>query len=101
MVAKKTTNEISFESAMERLEKIVEEMESGKMLLDDLLVRYEEGMKLVKVCQEKLAHAEQKIQIITRDHAGKPSVKDFEPAERPAEAVVSESIEDKNDVSLF
>ena len=52
---------------MERLEKIVEEMESGKMLLEDLLVRYEEGMKLVKVCQDRLAHAEQKIQIITRD----------------------------------
>ena len=60
--------EISFETAMERLEKIVEEMESGKMLLEDLLVRYEEGMKLVKVCQDRLTHAEQKIQIITRDH---------------------------------
>src|SRR5207249_10903314 len=69
--------EISFETAMERLEKIVEEMESGKMVLEDLLVRYEEGMKLVKVCQDRLAHAEQKIQIITRDHAGKTSVKDF------------------------
>ena len=53
--AKKPTNDLSFETAMERLEKIVEEMESGKMLLEDLLVRYEEGMKLVKVCQERLA----------------------------------------------
>ena len=50
--------ETSFETAMERLEKIVEEMESGKMLLEDLLVRYEEGMKLVKVCQDRLAQAE-------------------------------------------
>src|SRR5437870_13099600 len=66
--------ETSFETAMERLENIVEEMESGKMLLEDLLVRYEDGMKLVKICQDRLAHAEQKIQIITRDHAGKTSV---------------------------
>ena len=56
---------LNFESAMERLEEIVEQMESGKMPLDDLIVRYEEGMKLVKICQERLASAEQRIEIIT------------------------------------
>ena len=95
--------EISFESAMERLEKIVEEMESGKMLLEDLLVRYEEGMKLVKVCQDRLAHAEQKIQIITRDQAGKTSLKDFAGAEAPAASPANDSKEEKenDEVSLF
>jgi exodeoxyribonuclease VII small subunit len=99
--AKKT--EISFETAMERLEKIVEEMESGKMLLEDLLVRYEEGMKLVKVCQDRLAHAEQKIQIITRDHAGKTSVKDFAATEPPIASAISDSMEEKenDEVRLF
>jgi exodeoxyribonuclease VII small subunit len=92
--------ETSFEAAMERLEKIVEEMESGKMLLEDLLVRYEEGMKLVKVCQDRLAHAEQKIQIITRDHAGKTSVKDFATAEPPMAADSMEE-KDNDDVRLF
>jgi exodeoxyribonuclease VII small subunit len=91
--------EISFETAMERLEKIVEEMESGKMLLEDLLVRYEEGMKLVKVCQDRLAHAEQKIQIITRDHAGKTSVKDF--AEPPIASAATDSMKENDDVRLF
>jgi len=88
---------------MERLEKIVEEMESGKMLLEDLLVRYEEGMKLVKVCQDRLAHAEQKIQIITRDHAGKTSVKDFAAVEPPIAAAITDSMEEKDndDVRLF
>src|SRR6266516_2729628 len=85
--------ETSFETAIERLEKIVEEMESGKMLPEDLLVRYEEGMKLVKVCQDRLAHAEQKIQIITRDHAGKTSVKDFAAAEPP---IAADSMEEKD-----
>ena len=63
---------------MDRLEAIVEEMESGKMQLEDLIVRYEEGMKLVKTCQERLASAEQRIEIITRNHAGKPVVQPFE-----------------------
>ena len=70
----------NFESALDRLEEIVEQMESGKMMLEELIVRDEEGMKLVKVCQERLASAEQRIEIITRNNAGKPIVKDFEPA---------------------
>src|SRR5207248_9272306 len=96
-------SEVNFETAMERLEKIVEEMESGKMLLEDLLVRYEEGMKLVKVCQDRLAHDEQKIQIITRDHAGKRSVKDFAEAEPPIAAPITDSMDekDKDDVRLI
>ena len=70
--------ETNFEGAMDRLEKIVEQMESGKMPLEDLLeCGSEEGMKLVKVCQESLASAEQKIEIITRNSAGKAVVKKF------------------------
>jgi len=72
--------ELNFEGAMDRLEAIVAQMESGKLPLEQLIVRYEEGMKLVKICQERLASAEQKIEIIGRDHAGKAVVKDFEPA---------------------
>ncbi len=87
---------------MDRLEAIVEQMESGKLMLEDLIVRYEEGMKLVKVCQERLASAEQRIQIITRDHAGKPVVKDFEPKAAPLPAATEEKGETENDeVRLF
>ena len=78
--AKKPAPEANFEQAMKRLEEIVEQMESGELSLEDLIVRYEEGMKLVKVCQERLASAEQRIEIITRNSAGKPVVKKFEPA---------------------
>lgn len=53
------------------------------MMLEELIVRYEEGMKLVKVCQERLASAEQRIEIITRNNTGKPVVKDFEAAAEP------------------
>ncbi len=80
MSSKPKVSPTNFESAMERLEAIVAQMESGKLPLEDLIVRYEEGMSLVKVCQERLASAEQKIEIIARTNAGKPVVKKFEPA---------------------
>lgn len=96
----KSESEVSFEVAMTRLEKIVGEMESGKLLLEDLLRRYEEGMKLVKVCQERLTRAEEKIEIITRDYAGKVKVKNFEQAETN-EAIAPNSNNDDEDVRLF
>ena len=94
---------LNFEGAMDRLEKIVEQMESGKLPLEDLIVRYEEGMNLVKICQERLANAEQKIEIIARNSAGKPIVKDFEPTpETTGQAAVTDESEDANDeIKLF
>ena len=95
--------ELNFEGAMDRLEKIVEQMESGKLPLEDLIVRYEEGMNLVKVCQERLAKAEQKIEIIARNSAGKATVKDFEPAPEPAAPAksVDESESTNDEIKLF
>jgi exodeoxyribonuclease VII small subunit len=101
--AKHAAEEMNFERAMERLETIVDEMESGKMMLEELIVRYEEGMKLVGICQERLASAEKRIEIITRNHAGKAVVKDFDPA-AAAETPRAPKTEDKEngtDVSLF
>lgn len=61
--------EATFEFAMERLEKIVAQMESAQMPLDELLERYEEGTQLIGICQEKLKAAEQRIEIVTRKAA--------------------------------
>src|SRR4051812_20065595 len=103
--SKSTAAEPNFENAMDRLEAIVEQMESGKLPLEDLIVRYEEGMNLVKVCQERLASAEQKIEIIARNNAGKATVKPFEPTAEvaaPVRAAVEPINQDNNDdVSLF
>src|SRR6476620_10810083 len=96
--------DLNFEGAMDRLEKIVEQMESGKLPLEDLIVRYEEGMNLVKVCQERLVSAEQKIEIIARNNAGKVTVKPFDsPPEAAAPAVALEPPRNdhNDDVSLF
>lgn len=89
-----TANEQSFETAMERLEHIVEEMESDKLPLENLLQRYEEGVKLVRVCEEKLKAAEQRIEIITRNAAGETQLEEFEPEKKAATAP-------REDVSLF
>jgi exodeoxyribonuclease VII small subunit len=95
--------ELNFEGAMDRLEKIVEQMESGKLPLEDLIVRYEEGMNLVKVCQERLAKAEQKIEIIARNSAGKPVVKEFEPTHEAAatDKKIEEPESTNDEIKLF
>jgi exodeoxyribonuclease VII small subunit len=67
----------SIEQAMERLDALVETMESGQLPLDKLIAGYEEGIKLVRLCQEKLDAAEQKIQIITRSVAGPGGLEEF------------------------
>jgi len=61
----------SFEEAMERLEKIVEEMESSKLPLEELIVRYEEGIRLVGVCNQRLVAAENRIETLNRSGNGK------------------------------
>jgi len=66
-----TGGEISFESAMERLEQIVGEMESSKLPLEELLLRYEEGIRLVAICNQRLTGAENRIETLSRTADGK------------------------------
>ena len=79
-MAEKKTNETTFESAVERLEKIVEAMEGGELPLEEMLERYEEGTRLVKLCSEKLAAAEKRIEMVTRNAAEKPQIVEYDPA---------------------
>ena len=101
--AKQRETGLNFEGAMDRLETIVEQMESGKLPLEDLIVRYEEGMNLVKICQERLASAEQKIEMIARNSAGKAIVKDFEATQEPAASanVIDETENENDEIKLF
>ncbi len=101
---KPAAGEPNFEKAMDRLEAIVEQMESGKLPLEELIVRYEEGMNMVKICQERLTAAEQKIEIIARNSAGQPSVKAFKPEVEtsvPAATPERPTNDNNDDVSLF
>jgi exodeoxyribonuclease VII small subunit len=66
---------VSFEEALKKLEAIVEAMESGELPLESLLARYEEGVKLAKVCQDKLAEAELKIRQLEKAAGGELKLK--------------------------
>ena len=55
-----------FEDLLARLEQIVSDMENAEMPLEKLLAGYEEGMRLVKACGDRLADAEQKVEILSR-----------------------------------
>ena len=70
-------NDMSFETAMTRLEQIVRELEDGKVSLDDSLKLYEEGIALVRLCSGRLDEAEQKIKIIRTAADGSRSEEDF------------------------
>ena len=70
---------LPFEEALQKLETIVEAMESDDLPLETLLARYEEGTKLAKHCQEKLAEAELKIQQLEKNAAGELKLKPLSP----------------------
>ena len=52
----------SFEDELARLEKLVESLESGTVSLDELVTKYEEGIRLLKSCQKSLEAAELRIE---------------------------------------
>ena len=55
---------LSFEEAMSRLQEIAELLENGRASLDTSLALYEEGITLVRLCNEKLTEAEAKIRVL-------------------------------------
>lgn len=57
-------NEMTFESAMARLEQIVRALEGGNVPLEDLISLFDEGTKLVKLCTERLDKAEEKVRLL-------------------------------------
>ncbi|HEV2391756.1 MAG TPA: exodeoxyribonuclease VII small subunit [Verrucomicrobiae bacterium] len=71
------TENLPFEQALKKLEAIVEDMETNELPLDTLLARYQEGTLLAKICQNKLAEAEVKIQVLEKKEPGPPQLKPF------------------------
>lgn len=68
-----------FEETLAELEAIIVELESGKLSLDKMLVRYENGVKALDICRKILDKAEKKIEILVKDADGKLKSKPFEP----------------------
>jgi exodeoxyribonuclease VII small subunit len=68
---------LSIEQAMERLEALVREMETGQLPLEKLISNYEVGVKLASLCQEKLDAASKRIQVIAKNASGQTRLEDF------------------------
>jgi exodeoxyribonuclease VII small subunit len=83
--------EMKFEDALKRLEKIVGELEGGDLSLDEALEKYEEGIRLSKTCAKKLEAARKKVEILLKGEDGSVELKEFD--ERDAEEPQAEKAE--------
>ena len=70
--------ETKFEEALKKLEEIVGQLESGDVSLEASLAKYEEGVRLVRLCQKKLEVAKKKIEILVKTKDGKIKIEPFE-----------------------
>ena len=68
--AESASGSLSFEDAMKRLEEIAGKLENGKATLDESLALYEEGIALVRLCNDQLTNAEQKLRILDPNASG-------------------------------
>ena len=71
-----TNNKLSFEEALARLEKIVDELERGEYTLEESLKKFEEGLELGKKCQKFLDEAEGKMRKLMEDEDGQITEED-------------------------
>jgi len=74
--------EIKFEEALKRLEKIVEELETGELSLDEALRRYQEGIELSRICNQRLESAKKKIDLLVKNKKGELELRPLEDTEK-------------------
>ncbi len=65
-----TKQENKFETSMERLQNVVQALESGNLTLDESLILFEEGMQLVKDCKTELIAAEERVSTLLKTEDG-------------------------------
>ncbi|MEJ5359725.1 MAG: exodeoxyribonuclease VII small subunit [Desulfobacterales bacterium] len=69
----------SFEQALQQLEQIVRELESGDLPLEAALRKFEEGIELSKFCSQKLEETERRITVLLQNEAGESVEKPLSP----------------------
>jgi exodeoxyribonuclease VII small subunit len=69
----------TFEMAMEKLQRIVDELETGNLPLEEARKKFEEGIKLSNFCSQKLEETEKKITLLTESQTGWIADSAFEP----------------------
>jgi len=76
-MARKEQGDKNFETALEDLEQVVEQLESGDLALEDSLAAFEKGVGLAKFCNQKLNEVEKKVELLIKDKEGKLQLKAF------------------------
>jgi exodeoxyribonuclease VII small subunit len=66
----KSLQKLSFEEALDKLEKIVQDLESGDLSLEDSVKSFEKGIELSKLCKKKLESAEERVKKIVEKEGG-------------------------------
>jgi len=69
-----------FEDALSKLEKIVAKLEEGDVPLEESLKLFEEGIRLSRLCNQKLDEAEKKVEILLKDKEGVLKPQPFDPS---------------------
>ena len=69
---------INLEKTLADLELLVEELESGTLSLDDAMKKFEEGVKLTRMCQKTLKEAEQKVELLLQNSDGEDESMPFD-----------------------
>ncbi|MDR6224646.1 exodeoxyribonuclease VII small subunit [Desmospora profundinema] len=80
MTEKHPAQQLPFEEAMKKLEEVVERLESGDVPLEESIRLFEEGMRLSRICGEKLDRMEQQVEMLVREN-GDWVKKPFDPQE--------------------
>lgn len=70
--------EVPFETALKKLEGIVEKLENGDLSLEEALKQYEEGVRMADVCTKRLTEAERKVEVLMKTSPGKFKAVPFE-----------------------
>ncbi|MCK4467638.1 MAG: exodeoxyribonuclease VII small subunit [Desulfobacterales bacterium] len=68
---------LNFEKSMKQLEQIVQELESGDLSLEKAIKKFEDGVRLSKLCSKQLDETEKKVTMLLQDQNGKISVNSF------------------------
>jgi len=70
--------EMKFEEALKKLEKIVEELESADITLDEALKKYQQGIELARLLNQRLQNAKKKIDVLAKNKKGEFNLEPFD-----------------------
>ena len=65
---------MTYEQQLQQLETLIKQLENGDLSLDQALAAYEQGITLIRACQQQLEQAEQRIQLLAQDDNGEETL---------------------------